>query len=112
MNKKELEAIRCTPIEDLITEDFGVPGTAQRDEFESNCEAFIIGEQLKAEDRNEEKLHLPYRERTCRHPTVHLVQDIPRPRTKNQFYDFVGTNPDFPRFSPLLPLFPHRHRGI
>ena len=51
MNKKELEAIRCTPIEDLITEDFGVPGTAQRDEFESNCEAFIIGERRTFESR-------------------------------------------------------------
>ena len=49
MNKKDLEALGCTPIEDLITEDFGTPGTPQRNEFESNCEAFIIGEQLKAE---------------------------------------------------------------
>ncbi|MEY8488013.1 helix-turn-helix domain-containing protein [uncultured Parabacteroides sp.] len=49
MNKKDWKAIGCTPIEDLITEDFGTPGTPQRDEFESNCEAFIIGEQLKAE---------------------------------------------------------------
>lgn len=49
MNKKELKEIGCTPIEDLITEDFGAPGTAERNEFENSCEAFIIGEQLKAE---------------------------------------------------------------
>lgn len=49
MNKKELKTIGCTPIEDLIAEDFGAPGTAERNEFDSNCEAFILGEQLKAE---------------------------------------------------------------
>lgn len=49
MNKKDLEAIGCTPIEDLITEDFGEPGTAERNEFDSQCEAFILGEQLRAE---------------------------------------------------------------
>lgn len=49
MNKKELKEIGCIPIEDLITEDFGALGTAERNEFESSCEAFIIGEQLKAE---------------------------------------------------------------
>ena len=32
----------CTPIEDLITEDFGAIGTPERDEFERGCEAFII----------------------------------------------------------------------
>ena len=37
------------PIEDLITEDFGVPGTPERDAFEMECDAFIIGEQLKEE---------------------------------------------------------------
>lgn len=45
----KLEAKGCTPIEDLIAEDFGVIGTAERDEFESLCEAFIIGERLKTE---------------------------------------------------------------
>lgn len=49
MKSEKLKAWECTPIEDLITEDFGAAGTATRDEFESNCEAFIIGEQLKAE---------------------------------------------------------------
>ncbi len=49
MNKEELKSMECVPIEDLITEDFGEPGTEERDEFESSCEAFIIGEQLKAE---------------------------------------------------------------
>ena len=49
MNNEELKTMGCTSIEDLITEDFGVPGTAERDNFENSCEAFIIGEQLKAE---------------------------------------------------------------
>lgn len=45
----ELKAIGCTSIEELITEDFGTVGTPERDEFERGCEAFIIGEQVKAE---------------------------------------------------------------
>ena len=49
MNKDELKAMGCTPIEDFISEDFGSLGTEERNEFEANCEAFIIGEQLKAE---------------------------------------------------------------
>ena len=49
MNKDELKAMGCTSIEDLITEDFGAPGTEERNAFEASCEAFIIGEQLKAE---------------------------------------------------------------
>ena len=49
MSNDELKAIGCTPIEDLITEDFGAIGTEERNEFENGCEAFIIGEQLKAE---------------------------------------------------------------
>lgn len=49
MNKKDLEAMGCTPIEDLIAEDFGEPGTAERNEFDSRCDAFILGEQLKVE---------------------------------------------------------------
>ncbi len=38
-----------TPIENLITEDFGQIGTSERDAFEMECDAFIIGEQLKDE---------------------------------------------------------------
>ena len=49
MNKDELKAMGCTSIEDLITEDFGALGTEERNAFEASCEAFIIGEQLKAE---------------------------------------------------------------
>ena len=41
--------MKLTPIEDLITEDFGAPGTPERDAFEMECDAFIIGEQLKDE---------------------------------------------------------------
>lgn len=40
-----------TPIEDFITEDFGAIGTPEREAFEMECEAFIIGEQLKEERR-------------------------------------------------------------
>ena len=38
-----------TPIEDLITEDFGPIGSPERDQFEMECDAFIIGEQRKEE---------------------------------------------------------------
>ena len=38
-----------TPIEDLISEDIGPIGSPQRDQFEMECDAFIIGEQLKEE---------------------------------------------------------------
>ena len=40
-----------TSIEDLITEDIGALGTPEREQFEMECEAFIIGEQLKEERR-------------------------------------------------------------
>ena len=49
MNKDELKTLGCTPIEDLITEDFGEQGTAMRDEFDRGCEAFVLGERLRAE---------------------------------------------------------------
>ena len=49
MNKKEAKTMNLTPIEDLITEDFGAVGTPERDQFEMECDAFIIGEQLKNE---------------------------------------------------------------
>ena len=51
MNQKDLNKSILTPIEDLITEDFGAVGTPQRDQFEMECDAFIIGEQLKEERR-------------------------------------------------------------
>ena len=38
-----------TPIEDFITEDFGEVNTPERNQFEMECDAFIIGEQLKSE---------------------------------------------------------------
>ena len=41
--------LSLTPIENLITEDFGASGTPERDAFEMECDAFIIGEQLKDE---------------------------------------------------------------
>ena len=47
----KLKTINLTPIEDLITEDFGVAGSPEREQFEMECDAFIIGEQLKEERR-------------------------------------------------------------
>ncbi|UVV60658.1 hypothetical protein NXY28_11320 [Bacteroides thetaiotaomicron] len=42
MTNKKIKINGCTPIEDLITEDFGAIVTPERDEFERGCEAFII----------------------------------------------------------------------
>ena len=52
MNSKSNNELNLTPIEDLINEDFGEIGTPERDEFEMECDAFIIGEQLKMERLN------------------------------------------------------------
>jgi len=49
MNTKNPYLQDITPIEDLITEDFGPIGTLERDQFEMECDAFVIGERLKAE---------------------------------------------------------------
>lgn len=49
MARKEQEEKILTPIEDLIAEDFGAKGTPDRDQFEMECDAFVIGEQLKIE---------------------------------------------------------------
>ena len=49
MDKKELKQKNLTPIEDLITEDFGAIGTPEREQFDMECDAFIIGEQPKDE---------------------------------------------------------------
>lgn len=46
---KDDKKMKLTPIEDLIAEDFGKIGTVERDAFEMECDAFIIGEQLKDE---------------------------------------------------------------
>lgn len=42
MTNEKMKINGCTPIEDLITEDFGAIGPPERDEFERGCEAFII----------------------------------------------------------------------
>ena len=42
MEKNDLKKMNLTPIEDLITEDFGPIGSPQRDQFEIECDAFII----------------------------------------------------------------------
>lgn len=49
MNKEDFKKMSLTPIEDLIAEDFGAQGTPEREQFEMECDAFIIGEQLKDE---------------------------------------------------------------
>ena len=49
MKSNNAEDIRLTPLETLITEDFGAEGTPERELFEMDCDAFIIGEQLKVE---------------------------------------------------------------
>lgn len=49
MTQEELKNIGCSTIEELIAEDFGELGTPERMEFELSCDAFIIGEQIKAE---------------------------------------------------------------
>ena len=46
---KKFNSTNLTPIEDLISEDFGAVGTPEREQFEMECDAFIIGEQLKDE---------------------------------------------------------------
>ena len=46
---KNFNTTNLTPIEDLISEDFGAVGTPEREQFEMECDAFIIGEQLKDE---------------------------------------------------------------
>lgn len=46
---KEDKKMKLTPIEELIEEDFGKIGTDERDAFEMECNAFIIGEQLRSE---------------------------------------------------------------
>lgn len=46
---KDCKRTKLTPIEDLISEDFGAIGTCERELFEMECDAFIIGEQLKGE---------------------------------------------------------------
>ena len=49
MDNKDQKKMDLTPIEDLISEDFGAVGTPEREQFEMECDAFIIGEQLKDE---------------------------------------------------------------
>ena len=49
VNENISKNLRLTPIEDLIAEDFGEIGTPARVQFEMECDAFVIGEQLKEE---------------------------------------------------------------
>ena len=51
MTREEMNRLNLTPIEDLITEDFGEIGTPSRNEFEACVDAFILGEKLKEERR-------------------------------------------------------------
>ena len=47
--KEKTKVTSLIPIEDLIEEDFGPIGSLERDAFEMECDAFIIGEQLRDE---------------------------------------------------------------
>ena len=49
MTREEMKELNLTPIEDLITEDFGAEGTPTRMEFDADVDAFILGERLKEE---------------------------------------------------------------
>lgn len=49
MDKKDTKKLQLTPVEDMITEDFGKEGTSSRMEFEAGVDAFILGEKLKEE---------------------------------------------------------------
>ena len=49
MNRKEPQNRNLTPLEDLIAEDFGAVGSPEREQFDMECDTFIIGEQLKNE---------------------------------------------------------------
>lgn len=44
-----MKELNLTPIEDFIEEDFGTEGTPTRMEFDSEVDAFILGELLKEE---------------------------------------------------------------
>lgn len=44
-----MEKLNLTPIEELISEDYGEDGTATRMEFDAQVDAFILGERLKEE---------------------------------------------------------------
>ena len=48
MTRKEMQKLNLTPIEDIITEDFGAEGTPTRMEFDAEVDAFILGERQKA----------------------------------------------------------------
>ena len=49
MNKNNHKRMDITPIEDLIKEDFGDVGSPERAQFDIECDAFVIGEQLRSE---------------------------------------------------------------
>ena len=77
MNKEEMKRLNLTPVEDFIDEDFGKVGTPQRVVFDSACDAFALGEIIKAmrneagltqeelaeKNRDKEKLYLQNRKR-------------------------------------------------
>ena len=51
MDSENLKKMHLTPIEDLITEDFGAIGSPEREQSDIECDAFIIGERIKDETR-------------------------------------------------------------
>ena len=52
MKREKMKGLNLTPIEDLITEDFGAEGTPTRMEFDADVVAFILGERVKDERQN------------------------------------------------------------
>lgn len=42
-----MKQLGLTPIEDLITEDFGAEGSPERIAFDASCDSFIIGEKIR-----------------------------------------------------------------
>lgn len=52
MKKKDLKELHLTPLEDLIMEDFGAPGTSERVQFDKECDEFITRERLKEQRQN------------------------------------------------------------
>lgn len=49
MDDDRLKRMNCTSLEDMICEDFGTPGTPEREVFDRDAQTFILAERLKEE---------------------------------------------------------------
>ncbi len=47
--EKEKALMECTNLDELLTADFGEPGTPERDEFDAEATAFCLAETMKEE---------------------------------------------------------------